>query len=38
MSETPQRLLIIDDDEMFCHVMQRAMSRRGFEVMVAHDA
>ncbi|MGB8713862.1 MAG: response regulator transcription factor [Onishia taeanensis] len=38
MSETPQRLLIIDDDEMFCHVMQRAMSRRGFDVMVAHDA
>ncbi|WP_458525781.1 response regulator transcription factor [Onishia taeanensis] len=38
MPETPQRLLIIDDDEMFCHVMQRAMSRRGFEVMVAHDA
>ncbi|WP_192037093.1 response regulator transcription factor [Halomonas sp. YLGW01] len=38
MSETPQRLLIIDDDEMFCHVMQRAMTRRGFEVMVAHDA
>src|SRR5690554_8072510 len=31
------RLLIIDDDEMFCHVLNRAMSRRGFEVLVAHD-
>jgi two-component system response regulator RegA len=38
MQETPQRLLIIDDDEMFCHVLNRALSRRGFEVLVAHDA
>lgn len=38
MHEQPQRLLIIDDDEMFCHVMQRAMTRRGFEVEVANDA
>lgn len=38
MQDKPQRLLIIDDDEMFCHVMQRAMSRRGFEVLVASDA
>lgn len=38
MRDSPQRLLIVDDDEMFCHVMQRAMSRRGFEVMVANDA
>ncbi|MDC8804781.1 response regulator transcription factor [Halomonas pacifica] len=38
MSESPERLLIIDDDEMFCHVMERAMSRRGYEVLVAHDA
>lgn len=37
MQESAQRLLIIDDDEMFCHVLQRAMSRRGFEVDVAHD-
>lgn len=35
---TPERLLIIDDDEMFCHVMQRALTRRGFEVQVANDA
>lgn len=38
MQDQPQRLLIIDDDETFCHVMQRAMSRRGFEVQVAQDA
>ncbi|HSH49116.1 MAG TPA: response regulator transcription factor [Halomonas sp.] len=34
---TGQRLLVIDDDEMFCHVMQRAMGRRGFEVLVAQS-
>ncbi|MDN6322073.1 MAG: response regulator transcription factor, partial [Halomonas sp.] len=33
-----QRLLIIDDDEMFCHVLSRALTRRGFEVSVAQDA
>ncbi|MDT0499770.1 MULTISPECIES: response regulator transcription factor [unclassified Halomonas] len=38
MQETPQRLLIIDDDEMFCHVLDRAMTRRGYEVVVARDA
>lgn len=38
MQETAERLLIIDDDEMFCHVLDRALSRRGFEVLVAHDA
>nr|WP_297457210.1 response regulator transcription factor [uncultured Halomonas sp.] len=35
---TPKRLLIVDDDDMFCHVMQRALTRRGFDVAVAHDA
>lgn len=35
--EGRQRLLVIDDDEMFCHVMQRALSRRGFDVLVAQD-
>ncbi|GHC27099.1 response regulator transcription factor [Aidingimonas halophila] len=38
MQKHSQRLLIIDDDDMFCHVMQRAMTRRGFDVSVAHDA
>ena len=37
-STPAERLLIIDDDEMFCHVLHRAMSRRGFEVLVAHDS
>ena len=38
MQNQEQRLLIVDDDEMFCHVLSRALTRRGFEVMVAHDA
>lgn len=38
MQTHEQRLLIIDDDEMFCHVLSRALSRRGYEVMVAHNA
>ena len=33
-----QHLLIIDDDEIFCHVLSRALTRRGFKVSVAHDA
>ncbi|SDJ32409.1 response regulator transcription factor [Billgrantia gudaonensis] len=38
MQDADSRLLIIDDDEMFCHVLSRALTRRGFEVLVAHDA
>lgn len=38
METQNQRLLIIDDDEMFCHVLCRALTRRGFDVRVAHDA
>ena len=30
-------MLVTDDDETFRHVLQRAMERRGFEVMVAAD-
>lgn len=37
-NDTPERLLIIDDDEIFCYVMQRALSRRGFDITVASDA
>ncbi|MGB1581407.1 MAG: response regulator transcription factor [Nevskiales bacterium] len=29
--------LIIDDDETFCSVLQRAFSRRGYEASVAHN-
>ncbi len=35
---TPERLLIVDDDALFCRVMERALSRRGFEVMTAVNA
>lgn len=38
MQTREQRLLIVDDDEMFCHVLNRALTRRGYEVIVAHDA
>ncbi|CAO1663877.1 MULTISPECIES: response regulator transcription factor [Halomonadaceae] len=38
MQTRDQRLLIVDDDEMFCHVLNRALTRRGYEVIVAHDA
>lgn len=38
MQTREQRLLIIDDDEMFCHVLNRALARRGYDVIVAHDA
>lgn len=38
MHTREQRLLIVDDDEMFCHVLNRALTRRGYEVIVAHDA
>ncbi|MCE3025609.1 MULTISPECIES: response regulator transcription factor [unclassified Salinicola] len=31
-----ERLLIVDDDDQFCFVMERAMRRRGYEVSVAH--
>jgi two-component system, response regulator RegA len=38
MQTRDQRLLIVDDDEMFCHVLNRALTRRGYEVIVAQDA
>jgi len=38
MQTREQRLLIVDDDEMFCHVLNRALTRRGYDVIVAHDA
>ena len=34
MSDKP-RLLLVDDDETFCQVLERALGRRGFEVSVA---
>lgn len=36
--DKPERLLLIDDDETFARVLSRALTARGFEVSVAHDA
>ncbi|MDO8926715.1 MAG: response regulator [Sideroxyarcus sp.] len=33
-----RNLLLVDDDHTFCSVMSNAMRRRGFHVVVAHDA
>jgi two-component system response regulator RegA len=30
-------LLLVDDDETFCRVLNKALTRRGFNVSVAHD-
>jgi len=30
-------LLLVDDDEIFCYVLARALRKRGYEVRVAHD-
>ncbi len=35
MNDQP-RLLLVDDDQTFCQVLQRALEKRGFEVCVAH--
>ncbi len=32
-----ERLLLVDDDEVFCSVLARALRRHGFDVEVAHD-
>jgi len=36
--ESPQRLLLVDDDVVFTRVLSRALGARGFAVSVAHDA
>ncbi|MBL8297095.1 MAG: response regulator transcription factor [Rhodanobacteraceae bacterium] len=36
--DKPERLLLIDDDETFTRVLARALTARGFEVAIAHDA
>lgn len=30
-------LLLVDDDEIFCRVLKKALTRRGFDVNVVHD-
>jgi len=37
-TEEQPHLLLVDDDPTFTRVMERAMSRRGFRVSVAHNA
>ncbi len=37
LSDLPT-LLLVDDDTTYCEVMARALRKRGFDVMVAHDA
>ncbi len=32
MTKNANSLLLVDDDEVFCQVMQRALTRRGFQV------
>ncbi|PIV35665.1 MAG: two-component system response regulator [Lysobacterales bacterium CG02_land_8_20_14_3_00_62_12] len=34
----PRSLLLIDDDQDYCTVLQRALGRRGYEVVSANDA
>ncbi|MGF1651182.1 MAG: response regulator transcription factor [Hyphomicrobiaceae bacterium] len=33
---TAHRLIVVDDDPVFCRTLRRAMRRRGFETLVAH--
>jgi len=35
--QTPPSLLLVDDDQVLCTVMARALERRGYEVVVAND-
>lgn len=37
-ADAPRRLLLVDDDASFSAALARAMERRGFDVVVAHDA
>jgi len=37
MSNEPKRLLIVDDDEVFCDALSRAMAKRNFIVFKAHN-
>ncbi len=38
MNETPNKLLIVDDDATFTRILSRAMQRRGLETRVADSA
>lgn len=34
----PPRILVVDDDEIFCDVLRRALTKRQYEVLVANDS
>ncbi len=36
-SDEETRLLLVDDDLTFCQVLLRALERRGYDVLLAHD-
>ena len=36
-AQTPERIVLIDDDEVFVRVLARALAARGFAVSTAHD-
>ena len=37
MEQHPPRLLVVDDDEVFCQVLARSIKKRGYEVSVAYN-
>ena len=37
MTPNQERLLLVDDDEIYCQVLSSALTSRGFSVEVAHD-
>ena len=37
MSEEKPRLLLVDDDEVFCQVLSKALTKREYDVAVAYD-
>ena len=37
MTKNANSLLLVDDDEVFCQVMQRALTRRGLQVEICFN-
>jgi len=37
MADTPPTLLLVDDDEIFCEVLEEALRNRGYQVESAHN-
>jgi two-component system, response regulator RegA len=38
MKKTTETILVVDDDDIFCHVMQRALLRQGYEVVICQNS